>query len=85
MRISISSKWSTQLCIWVTQLGGRDNHMKQSYELLIAQVPSLKLALENEDANSLELLYNNVSLLNIVVQILCLQTILESYRKERME
>ena len=41
--------------------------MKQSYELLIAQVPSLKLALENEDANSLELLYNNVSLLNIAV------------------
>ena len=41
--------------------------MKQSYELLIAQVPSLKLALENEDANSLELLYSNVSLLKIVV------------------
>ena len=59
--------------------------MKKSYEILVAQVPSLKLALENEDANSLELLYSNVSLLNIVVKILCLQTILESYRKERME
>ena len=41
--------------------------MKQSYEILIAQVPSLKLALKNEDTNSLELLYSNVSLLKIVV------------------
>ena len=41
--------------------------MKQSYELLIAQVPSLKLAFKNEDANSLRLLYSNVSLLIIVV------------------